>query len=261
MLLPPEGNALSSELRGHISVIVSDYGGLDKRRVVSMKVPIQWLIVLLMSPGLAGCGVLAGPDTAATLQADNQQMVAEATAIAAAAVDDRAVVRQTSEAAMTRAAEIYAENLRLRGTVEAGADAGVSVGINTDLRRPDITPGQPWYVLTGLAAFVDPTTGCVQSPQIAFSADTPVIYMTFVAYDARAATALDVSWEYEATVIHQESGTVPNSSSEQCLWFSLEATTADLLPGNWIVRLVVDGVQIGTPMSFTIREADMIDGG
>jgi hypothetical protein len=45
------------------------------------------------------------------------------------------------------------------------------------------------------------------------------------------------------------------------MWFSLDPATVNLLPGNWVVRLVEEGLLIGTPMSFTIREADMMDGG
>jgi hypothetical protein len=219
------------------------------------------LKTLLLCLLLVGCDALAGPDTVATIQADNALIVAEATSIALAAAADHAAVQGTAAAAMTRAAEIREETLLLRGTVESGLPQNISVAVSNDARRPDLTPGQPWYSLTGLTGFVDPQTGCGVSPQIAFSSDAPVIYMTFVAHNIRPGTPVDVVWSHESTTVHQESMTISNNSSDICMWFSLDPATVNLLPGNWVVRLVEEGLLIGTPMSFTIREADMMDGG
>lgn len=209
---------------------------------------------------LVGCGALAGPDTVATLQADNLSIVAEATAIAQAAAENRVAVQLTAQAAMTRAADIRSETLHMRTTVEAGLPEQTSLEVNTQLRRPDLTPGEPWYSLTGLSAFVDPQTGCVQSPQISFTSDTPVIYMTFVTHNIRAGTPVNVVWEYETEVVLQENMTISNDQSEVCMWFSLENSVVDFRPGNWVVRLIEEGLLIGTPQSFTVREADMMDG-
>ncbi len=262
MLLPPEGNALSSELRGRDRIIIAEYAELNKRCVDLSRYQDRvrrWsgLLVVLLA---AGCGALAGPDTSATLQAENQQIVAEATTIAEAASANRVGVQQTADAAETTAAGIYQDNLRLRATVEAAESGIATVGVNMDTRPLNVTPGQPWFQLTGLSAHVDQSTGCVLSPQIAFSTDVPIIYMTFVAHDARSGMPLSVSWEYEGTPIHTEDGSVPGGG-EQCLWFSIEPGTVDLLPGHWIVRLIADGVQVGTPMAFAIRQADEMQGG
>ncbi|MBZ0302124.1 MAG: hypothetical protein K8J31_20410, partial [Anaerolineae bacterium] len=81
---------------------------------------------------LVGCQALGAPDVAATLQADNNQIVQEATTIARAARLNREAIAATADAASTQTTEIQQVNLVLLATVRAGDPVTQGVVASTD---------------------------------------------------------------------------------------------------------------------------------
>jgi hypothetical protein len=162
---------------------------------------------------------------------------------------------------MTEVAQIQQSNQVLLATVRAGDEPQIDVVVNTNAFTGPPTPGQRWFVKTGVSQAINEADGCVIAPQIAFEADTPVIYATLRAYNVEAGTRISAQWAYEGSEVHTEGFNLNRSSSEICIWFSLDQTTAEFLPGNWTVRLFADGAQLESPMPFSIREpAAMAEG-
>ena len=216
-----------------------------------------WVIVAVT---LGACQVVGGPDVSATLQADNQQILMEATTIARSAQADQASVAATADASMTTVADLQGSNLVLLATVRAGDPPSVKVVASTD-QRAEVTPGQQWFLRTGLSQVVDPNDGCVVSPQISFSSDTPTIYMTIEGYNVVSGTRLTAVWEHEGTEVYRDSLVLSRSASEMCVWLSMDQTEVDFTPGNWTVRAFADDQQLGTPETFVIRAVDAMAGG
>ncbi len=214
---------------------------------------IFWLMLFLL---LAGCQVLDPPDRVATLQAENINIVQEATAIAQSAQRDRDRIQDLAVSAMTEVGNIQQSNLVLLATVRAGDPVEERVVANADIQLAQITPGQRWFVRTGVSNFINEADGCVVSPQIAFSADASPIYATVRAFNIEPGVQMSVQWDYEGAEVHREGFTLQQGGSDICLWFSIDQTLVDFAPGNWAVRMFADGFQLETPMTFSIREGD-----
>ncbi len=210
-----------------------------------------------------GCQALGAPDVPATLQAENAQIVREATLIAEASRNDQAAIEATADTVQTEVAGVQQANLVLLATVRAGDPPDAGVVASTDGRVPFLTPGQRWFMKTGLSQFINEADGCVVSPQISFDANTPIIYSTMRVYNIESGVQLSAQWEFEGAEVFRDSFVLSNSASEICLWFSMSQEDAEFLPGNWSVRLFADGFQLESPVSFTIRppEAIMAEGG
>ena len=76
------------------------------------------------------------------------------------------------------------------------------------------------------------------------------------ALNVEAGLQLSVAWVYEGAEVHRESFSLSRDWTEICLWFFIDTSTVDLLPGNWTVQMFADGVGLETPMAFTIRPAE-----
>lgn len=207
---------------------------------------------------LVGCGVLNPPDVSATLLAENQAIVQEATAIARAARVDNERVQATADFAATQVASLRQINLALLATVRAGDPPRPRVVAETDIRPVSLTPGQRWFVKTGVASKINDSDGCVRSPQISFVADTPIIYATMRAFNVEAGLELSSVWNYEGAEVHRERFTLDQNWAEVCLWFSIDPSTVDFAPGNWTVQMFANGAQLEAPMAFSLREGEEI---
>ena len=226
-----------------------------------MRFYVKWWLICLCWLA-AGCQILEPPDTVATLQAENNEIIQEATAIAQAGQRDDQRTRESSDSSMTEVAEIQQINQVLLATVRAGDPVDTRVVANTDIQLAQITPGQRWFVRTGVSTFINEADGCVISPQIAFSADVPIIYATVRAYNIESGVQLSVQWDYEGAEVHRESFVLQQGGSDVCLWFSIDPTIVGFQPGNWAVRMFADGFQLETPMTFSIREDEaMVEDG
>jgi hypothetical protein len=216
-----------------------------------------WTLLILIQ--IAGCQVFTPPDPVATLQADNNAIIAEATAIARAVDIDRRDVQATAMAAMTEVADLQTGNLELLATVRAGDPPQARVVAQTNSALAAQTPGQRWFTKTGVALQINQADGCVVAPQITFPAGVEKIYSTMHALNVEAGLQLSAAWSYEGTEVHQESFTLDRDWSEVCLWFFIDSATVDLLPGHWSVQMYADGVGLESPTAFTIGsdEANM----
>lgn len=202
---------------------------------------------------LAGCQTFIAPDVSATLQAENEQILQEATAIAQAARNDYEAIASTADAAMTEVAGLQQSNLVLLATVRAGDPPQQKVQVSMEGQIPQLTPGQRWFTRTGVSQFINEADGCVVSPQISFPADTPLIYATMRVFNIEPGVQLSALWEREGTEVFRDSFVLSNGAAEICIWFSISQNDAPLTPGNWAVRLFANGAQLESPMAFTIQ--------
>ena len=218
---------------------------------------VKFLILICVGAVAAsGCGALAAPDTAATLQAENLGFVREATQIAQEGAANKAVVAATAAAAATRVAELQGVNTVLLATVRAGDPPRQEVGVvaRTGGRPEGLAEGQRWFVRTGVSTSVRQSDGCVVNPQVSFPADTERIYATVHGYNINAGVVMSVEWLHEGTVVWRERWPVERNWADICMWFYIDREIVDLKPGSWSARLFADGFQLEEPISFRIQE-------
>jgi hypothetical protein len=206
------------------------------------------LILLLLI--LSGCQVLNRPDTPATLRAQNDGYLSEATIIAQQLSDKRASVQATAQAA--QATIDYTDNInqQLLATVHAVIPPTPHMEVDAVTTDEIASPSQ--FVDVGVATSVRQSDGCATSLQTSFPTDIPEIYVTARALSVPANTQMTVEWKFSGQVLHQESWMVPNNETNFCLWFNLNAAMAPLSPGPWSVQLFVNGEAIDPEVNFTI---------
>jgi hypothetical protein len=210
---------------------------------------------------VGGCQTLSPPNTAATLQADNQAIVQEATMIAESLAADRQRIETTADASMTQVAVLNQDNLVLLATVRAGDPPEQRVVSNAGAVSVTLSPGQRWFSKTGVSKFINDADGCVIAPQIRFPMDSPIIYATLRAFNVESGVELSASWSREGTEAHRESFVLSQNWSEICIWFSIEPPGVELLPGSWTVQMFANGAPLEGPMAFTIEEGEaMMEG-
>ena len=215
------------------------------------------LTLLSLVISLCACQSLAPPDANATLRARERQILGEATSIARAASQDLQQVRATVELQETGIAAMKQGNAELLVTVRAGEEEALRLSSIT-LPQGPLTPGARWFAKTGLSRFISPQTGCVISPQISFTNDAEVLYVTVRAWNVRAGLQLSVQWWHESEPVHSEAFVLPADRTDECYWFSLTPDLAPFVTGSWRVQLYADGAALETPQSFTFREADLM---
>lgn len=217
-----------------------------------MKICIFMSVVAMV---VAGCQSFTAPDMPATLQAENQQIILEATQIAASAQADREQVAVTAAAAMTEVANLRQSNQVLLATVRAGDPPEQRVVVGSDTRAGVPEAGQRWFMKTGLSQGVNEADGCVVSPQITFPSDVAAIYATLRGFNLEPQIQFSAQWEREGIEVYRDSFVLQQGASEICLWFSITQADTDLVPGNWSVRLFANGAQLESPFTFTVVEA------
>ena len=147
MPLPPEGNALSAELRGSIPD-----ANTAQRPIQAPGTMRHGLLFLVLA--LCACQSLAPPDSGATLRARERDILDEATAIARAAAADLQRAEATVVYEATKIASMQQENTALLVTVRAG-DASPARRQGTGIiQRPPLTPGSRWFEKTGVSRFI-----------------------------------------------------------------------------------------------------------
>ena len=138
MPLPPEGNALSAELRG--SILDANTAQRPIQAPGKMRHGLLFLVL-----ALCACQSLAPPDSGATLRARERHILDEATAIARAAAADLQRAEATVVHEATKIASMQQENTALLVTVRAG-DASPARRQGTGIiQRPPLTPGSRWF--------------------------------------------------------------------------------------------------------------------
>jgi hypothetical protein len=229
---------------------------------------------LLLIAALGACSGLTPDDPAATLRAEREGYVREATAIADAALAQRTQVIETAVAAQTAVSAIENRNALLLATLRAAVPptqqivdtSGVAIPGQVATPAPLGSGGTPSAAITvGEAAatggaFVDTTTattvlssnGCADQVTTAFPADIGRVYVVTRATTIAAGTVMRVQWTYGGDPAFSESFTVGSSQTDYCLWFYIEPTADVLSPGGWTVQLYADEQPIEPVVSFTV---------
>ena len=214
--------------------------------------------LLCLVLALCACQSLAPPNSGATLRARERHILNEATAIARAAVDDLQRAEATVVQKATEIASMQRENAALLVTVRAGDAPPVRRLGTGSSHRPPLTPGSRWFEKTGVSRFIDPSDGCVVSPQINFANDISLLYVTVRAWNVAAGLRLSVQWWHEGDPVHNEDFTLARAWKERCFWFFLTPDMVPFAPGSWSVQLYADGASLETPQAFSLREAAML---
>lgn len=232
------------------------------------------LMLLATSMVIASaCSALTPDDPAATLRAERELYVAEATTIASSEIAQQTQVADSVMVAETRIREVEARNALLLATLQVVAPPTQQIVNSSGAVTPGLlaTPAPPGSVITGGStpnpgggvvgtSFVEITTalsvrdsdGCAATVQSAFAADIQRIYVTARAFNINAGTTMRVEWFYEGTSSFTESFTVDANDDDFCLWFYIEPTEVAFSTGSWTVQLYANEQPIQPSASFTI---------
>ena len=242
---------------------------------------LDWTLGLALVLVFSACSALTPDNPAATLQAQRQGFIDEATSIARAAQVQGTQVMETAVAAQTYVAQMDGRNQQLLATMAIAfpptqalvVDGGPSTPGQMATPAPagtfgDATSaptqsgssasvanslGDMQFTQVGTASSVRDTDGCAVSLVTSFPADVKQIYITSRALKIKAGTEMRVEWYYEGQMTHSESFTVKNDDNDFCLWFSLEPTDKTLSSGNWSVKLFANNQSTDPPqVDFTV---------
>jgi hypothetical protein len=234
-----------------------------------MKRNLSVLFLMLLS----ACQVLNRPDVPATLQAQNDGYIIEATMLAGTSQANQTTIEATSMAVGTLVADQNSINLQMLATIRAviPPTPGRIVG-NADGSVPGFIPAGPGdtgalitgdgattpvpttiqFTNIGVASAVRRADGCAVSLLTQFPANTQRIYVTARALNIRAGTLMAVEWRRENQVVVQENWTVPQDATNFCLWFNMDSAAVQFTPGQWSVRLFANNQPIDPEVTFTI---------
>jgi hypothetical protein len=242
---------------------------------------MDWALGLVLVLVFSACSALTPDNPAATLQAQRQGFVDEATSIAQAAQAQATEVLGTAIAAQTYVAQMDGRNQQLLATMAIAYPPTQAVVENNGPSTPgqmatpapvdsfDNAAGAPTqdgvsasganslgdmqFTQVGTASSVRDSDDCAVELVNSFPADVKQIYITTRARNIKKGTEMRVEWYYEGQMTHNESYTVPRDDNDFCLWFSLEPTDNTLSSGNWSVKLFANNQPTDPPqVDFTI---------
>ncbi|MCB9451971.1 MAG: hypothetical protein H6672_11060 [Anaerolineaceae bacterium] len=213
---------------------------------------IVWILALLLS----ACQVFDTADPQADLQTEIAGYVQEATRVAGTLQANERRIGGTAAAASTQVAGMSSANTQLLATVRAGETPVIGVQEVAGLSgvQNELTPGQEYFVHTGVSMRVRDSDGCVENPIVTFPVGVQRIYATVIAYNIKANTPLAAEWSYEGNVVVTQSYNVPRTANQICLWFYIDPSDAPLDSGQWSVQLFANGARLQAPMDFLIGE-------
>lgn len=235
------------------------------------RVLLRWLwlgLVLIIS----ACSVLGTDNPAATQQAEVTAYIGETTAVAQRIADASTQAVATAAAAETYIAQVDGINRQVVATLRAsipptpqivtavdpslplgtispssGAGAGMSDSAGA---MPENTIAQ-FLQFTQTATSVRSSDGCAENVTNQFSANVAEIYATARALNVVAGTELGVEWSFAGQVVYTSSFIVEQDNPDFCFWFFITPEDVPFTPGDWSVRMLVNGAPI-QPFSFTI---------
>jgi len=219
-----------------------------------MRLPVLGLALLL-----SACQVFNTSNPQTELHDEIAGYVQEATQIAGTLRANEQHTSATAQAASTQISALSNANTVLLATVRAGETPVPSVQAVTGLAQSgaELTPGQRYFVRTGVSMRVRDSDGCVENPIVSFPEGVQRIYATVIAYNIEANTPLAAEWSYAGNVVVSQSYTVSRTADEICLWFYIDPTDTPLDSGQWSVQLYAEGWPLEGPMTFAIGEATM----
>lgn len=235
-----------------------------------------WLLGLALFA--SACSALTPDNPAATLQAQRQGFVVEATSIAQAAQVQSTQVMGTAVAAQTYVAQMEGRNRLLLATMQVvfpptqalvvndgpstpgqvATTAPVEAFGETTLAPVDEgsaadSPGSARFTQVGTASSVREADDCAESLVSAFPADVQKIFITTRGLNVAQGTEMRAEWYYQEQLIYTESYTIPRDDDDFCMWLSIAPTDVALSPGNWSVRLFANNQPVDPPeVNFTV---------
>ncbi len=228
------------------------------------------LCVLLGSLLLGGCGVLAGADSVATVEADLTRVGGESAAIQQTAQAEKAMALETLVAAGTRVAGLSAVNAALGATLRANYtptpalqavvvsadDMGSSLDLSALADEPASFPVETEMRVSGLstARETDPDSGCSRATVTQFSTSDERIYATARVSALQAGASFEIEWVFQDRVVSSYAWTARYSKDFECLWFYVTPADFPFAPGLYRAALVVNGSSVGA-VQFTISAA------
>jgi hypothetical protein len=65
---------------------------------------------------------------------------------------------------------------------------------------------------------------------------------------------MNVEWLHEGQIVYTDSWVVAPTGGDFCVWYFITPEDVTFAPGNWTVRLLADGAQVGSTVPFTITD-------
>jgi hypothetical protein len=137
-----------------------------------------------------------------------------------------------------------------------GALPGGDGALLTSPPAPLATPEADAASLTNIVAA--PAVGaddCALNPATAFTTANNEIYIVATANNIEAGTVISTNWIANGQPIVEYDWTPDFAIEGACIWFFIDQSEVEFVPGNWQVQYAIDGVPSGSPVVFTIEGA------
>lgn len=232
---------------------------------------LRWLW-LVLAVVMGSCSALGSDNPAATQQAEVTGYISESTAIAQRIANAGTQAAATAAAAETYVAQIDGINRQVVATLRASLPPTPQVvtAIDPSLPVGTILPGSTsgsdmndamgempantiaqFLQFTQTATSVRNSDGCAENVTNQFSSAAAEIYATARALNVVAGTELGVEWSFNGQVVYTSSFVVEQNNPDFCFWFFITPADVPFTPGDWSVRMLVNGAPI-QPFNFMI---------
>jgi hypothetical protein len=137
-----------------------------------------------------------------------------------------------------------------RGGVTLGAPTPTPLaGVPASNATPD--PNAPTVTDIVVAARVG-ANDCAINPSTSFSLGVADLYVVGTARNITPGTRLTSRWTRDGAEVAFYEWTPNFAINGACIWFHAPGAQVPLAAGSWAVQMTVNGVPIGTPVTFTI---------
>lgn len=216
-----------------------------------MKTVLLALLMLL----LGACAALNPDDIPGTQMAENALNSTQIAALSVTAAAEQATHIAEVDALVTEAALVNGVNNQLLGTLQAVItptpvlvqDDSVELG-----SLPENVQGSRLYVGTGVTDAID-EDGCITVRRTSFDPGVQRIYATLVIYNITVDTVIAIEWYRGDTLVFSDSWVSTEDNSLLCLWFDIDPSRVEFLPGEWRAIAYADNFPAINAMVFTIN--------
>jgi hypothetical protein len=226
------------------------------RRLPAVFLSLLWAALIII---LGACQVFQGSDTQATLEAGVGIYATESADIQRTMALERAQAQATADAVATTVVEMSYTNQQLLATARVFSEPTVAVvpGVASENAAGMAeTTGTRQFGEMGTTTAIRQSDGCANSLQSSFSPDTPRIYVTALVQNLAADVLMNVEWLHEGQIVYTDSWVVSPTGGDFCVWYFITPEDVSFAVGNWVVRLLADGAQVGSTVPFAITDND-----
>lgn len=96
---------------------------------------------------------------------------------------------------------------------------------------------------------------CARDTNPRFTPSSTEIYVVATAYDIPAGTNITSTWQNNGTEVAVFSFQTETIIDGNCIWFFIDQTDAEFVPGTWSVELLINDVSASPPLPFQISES------